>query len=163
MKTIQLTKGLVALVDDEDFEVLNQWKWKAHVYKDGTAYAERNEWRCGQQKMILMHRQILGMTGKTKVDHRDRNGLNNQRENLRRATNSQSSANTKRHSDAGSRFKGVTWDKARSKWMARITIGKRFNNLGRFNSESEAAAMYDLAAVLAFGEFALTNRDLGLL
>lgn len=153
MKEIPLTKGYVALVDDEDFERLSRWKWCAAERRGGRVYASRAGGR------ILMHREILGLTDfRIKTDHADRNGLNNQRHNLRAATNQQNLSNIgpKRQNRSG--FKGVSWFAARGKWIATIQVNGRSKALGYFTSAEAAAKAYNDAAVEHFGEFAWLNK-----
>lgn len=95
MKEIELTQGRVALVDDEDFEELNRFKWFAHRWRHGW-YAKRNLQRVeGKRPFLSMHCQIMGKISGLEMDHRDGNGLNNQKDNLRFATRSQNMANRK--------------------------------------------------------------------
>jgi hypothetical protein len=151
MREIALTQGKVALVDDEDFELVSQWKWCVLRGKY-TWYAVRG---CADGKSVLLHREILGLSAGMGdyVDHKDGDGLNNQRSNLRIATQSQNNANARNRLNVSSPYKGVCWDKARNVWMARIS--EIF--LGRFSSEEDAARAYDEAAVERFGEYARTN------
>ena len=165
---IVLTQGKVALVDDEDYAWLSQWKWFATKQENKTRttwYAARWTSRktLGGRKMVQMHRQIAAKVGFAWVDHRDGNGLNDQRENVRPATPSQNHHNRCKRIGCSSRFKGVSWDKARNKRHASICVYGRVLNLGRFEREEDAARAYDQAAVRYFGEFALTNKSLGLL
>ncbi len=156
MKTIPLTQGKVAIVDDEDYEWLNQRKWYA---KKGvsTWYAMRNEYSKNGHKSIRMHQQILTPEIGMEVDHIDHNGLNNQRNNIRIATNAENRHNQKLQKRTISGFKGVTWHVGDSKWRARITIDKQEKFLGNFNSQTNAAIAYDNAAKRLFGEFACLN------
>lgn len=153
MREIELTRGKVALVDDADFEWLNQWKW--------TAFKSRTKWyaiRCvrkgATKAFIFMHRLVSGIV---RPDHADGNGLNNQRHNLRAANSSQNSGNMglPRHNTSG--FKGVSWDRSKNKWQANIRIFGRQKNLGRFSSPALAALAYDAAAANHFGKFARLN------
>ena len=169
MKTIPLTQGKVALVDDDDLERLDHWHWSAHALRrpNGsirTWYAVRNKRGAGSKcHLIYMHCQILGIIG---VDHRDGDGLNNQRYNLRPATKRQNNQN-KVHKRAGcsSRFKGVSWSGRPNRlWQVCIADGPLRPNgraatrsLGRFATEEEAARAYDAAARESFGEFAALN------
>lgn len=151
MRKIQLTQGQVALVDDEDFERLNQFKW--HVMKkEKTFYASRglpkNNW---PPTSIKMHHAIIGKPPKGFVgDHKDGNGLNNQRENLRHVTKRQNQQNRK-HENSSSRFPGVSWSKVSKMWRARITIKRKQKWLGLFTDEFKAFEAYKQAAE-AIGE-----------
>lgn len=109
--------------------------------------------------MVYMHREILGLTNsKVEVDHRNGNGVDNRRTNIRQAAHSQNSQNKVKTVECSSRFKGVHWHKRHQKWMAKIKINGRIQHLGYHKTEQEAAAAYDLAAKQEFGEFALTNK-----
>lgn len=153
MKSIPLTKGYSALVDDNDFNWINQWKWSARTSKDGQVYAIR--WDAEVAKFVYMHRLINSTPSDQKTDHRDGDGLNNQRENLRTATNAQNAMNAKRHKDSLSRFKGVTKNPKKGKpWVAGIGINGKRCHIGTFATEEEAALAYTAKARELFGEFA---------
>jgi len=161
MKTIPLTKGYVALVSDEDFECVNAHKWYAEV-DSHTVYASRSSSRrLGKRTMIKMHRFIMGVTDPTiEVDHKNHDGLNNQRENLRVCFRSQNMSNTRKRQGTSSQFKGVTWqeqDGKSGKWKAQIRLNKRQTYLGLFSDPIDAAMAFDDAARQHFGAFALTN------
>lgn len=172
MKEIQLTQGKVALVDDADYDWLNQWKWSAVKNKNGGNYyvvrGAHTNWRNNQtlpvditvRKQIWMHNQILNTPDGLFPDHKNGNGLDNQRDNLRvctRAQNQQNKTKTSSHKTSG--FKGVSWSTYHNKWRAEITISKQTKSLGYFPiySELDAALAYDKAAKKYFGEFALLN------
>jgi len=164
MKQIPLTQGQFALVDDEDFEFLNQWKWCAQNSWDKTRfYAVRHikGEPPRRQKRLFMHRVLMGIDDKLFGDHKDGNGLNNQRFNLRPATNGQNLANCGKYRTNTSGFKGVTWHQKH--WRAEIRINKIKTFIGHFDDKLDAARAYDLLAVSTFGEFAKTNRAMGLL
>ncbi len=152
MKEIPLTQGLVALVDDEDFEYLNQWKWYTGKSKN-TSYALRTDRAFGTKKTLRMHRVIMNTTENMDVDHRDRNGLNNQKSNLRNCTKQQNGMNKKEYSNTSSKFKGVSWYPRHKKWVAYISFKRKRIFLGYFNSEEEAAKVRDVASKEFFGEF----------
>lgn len=160
MKLIQLTRGLYAQVDDEDFEWLNQWKWCAH--KDRyTYYAVRGVGTNSKDGRILMHRLILGLTDNSIYgEHIDHNGLNNQRQNLRPATHSQNMSNKRSKNNATSKYLGVSWYKSREKWLATIYKGKKKIFLGYFDCEIDAALAYNNAAKKVHGDFANINNIL---
>jgi hypothetical protein len=153
MREIQLTRGMVAIVDDADFERVNAITWHAQP-GNKTFYA-----RTGKTKShpaFAMHQFILGEFV-VQIDHKNGNGLDNRRGNLRRCTHSQNLGNTTSHADSLSRFKGVGWSKVSRKWRAYIQCDRRPRHLGVFNTEIEAARAYDAAALELFGEFARFN------
>jgi hypothetical protein len=153
MKEINLTKDKVALISNKDFKRVSTHKWRSHSAHNGKLYAAT-----GQGKdLILMHRFILEIKDETQVDHRDGNGLNNTRSNLRKATPSQNLANRGLQSNNRSGFKGVSYCRTRHKWLANIKHNGRSINLGRFNTKRAAAKAYDKAARSIFGEFAYLN------
>lgn len=160
MKTIKLTKGKFALVDDGDYLRLVVYAWYAYQNKTGIWYAAAKD---ANNKTLRMHRLVLSTN--TFVDHIDGNGLNNVRSNLRRATIQQNSFNQRLRSGkvSGIKYKGVTWNKESNKYQAQVMKNGKNFNLGRFTCPVEAAKAYDEKAVELFGVFAKTNRMLGLL
>lgn len=159
MKEIQLTQGKVALVDDADLIYLNQWKWYASKVKN-VYYAKRNSYENGVNKNIKMHRQILNILDAKGIEgeHKDGNGLNNQRSNLRIATRSQNNANIPSRDKSSSKYKGVTYCKRDGNWEATITKNRVKTYLGRFEIETDAALAYNKKAVEVHGEFARLNE-----
>jgi hypothetical protein len=153
---IKLTKGKFAIVDDADFEWLNQWQWQAH-FQRGLWYARRTEGKFPFRKTIPMHNQIKGTPKGMVTDHKDGNGLNNQRDNLRICTRLQNARNSRKSLQNTSGFKGVTYNKESKKWRARITDNRKQFFLGSFNTPEEAGRAYDEAAKKYHGEFSQTN------
>lgn len=151
MIEIPLTHGHVAIVDDEDADLIN-FRWSASFTNKGGVYGKR----AGK---TLMHRVILERSlGKPLepgqiADHRNGNGLDNCRSNLRVATYSQNNANTstRRHSKTG--YKGVS-KISPNRWAARISIDGKQKLIGRYSSPEEAHEAYCAAAIEHFGEFA---------
>lgn len=106
-----------------------------------------------------MHRAILGINSKTKVDHKDGDGLNNQRQNIRVATTSQNGGNRRKQAKpTSSKFKGVCWHKRDKVWQVMIMANGKYTYVGFFQSEVEAAMAYNKAATSLFGEFAHLNE-----
>lgn len=157
MKEISLTQGKVALVDDEDFEFLNQWKWRI-LRGRHTCYAKRHGPRfAGARPTILMHRSLLNAPTGLQVDHINGDGLDNRRLNLRLATNAQNGQNQRPRTDGTSRFRGVSWNTKAHKWVATICFHQQVRCLGYYDTEIEAARVYDKMAGFLFGEFARLN------
>lgn len=153
-KLIALTQGQNAIVDTADFEWLNQWNWNADWNASARTFYVRR--RGG----FRMHRFILGVTNPAiDVDHRNENGLDNRRSNLRRCDRIRNMQNQGLRSNNTSGFKGVTWypHRGMNKWVAKITIEKRQISLGYFDTAEQAAHGYDKAAQEHFGAFAQLN------
>lgn len=155
---IPLTQGKFATVSPEDYDYLSQFKWCAH--KDPNSYGYRwyalrfSSRRTGH-RMIHMHHEVArraGLRASRQYDHKDRDGLNNRRSNIRPCTNGQNGANRSKTIGFTSKWKGVGW--FRGKWVARIRFRGDLIYLGRFADETEAADAYAEAARLCFGEFA---------
>ena len=145
MKEIKLTQGKIALVDDEDFEKISSRKWTLMKSKK-TSYGYRKSPRVKGQKRktILMHHEILGCPPSGLMyDHKDGNGLNNQRENLRFVTNRQNSQNHRNVSET-SKYPGVSWHKYAGKWRTSIRIGGKRKEIGHFKNELEAFRAYQM-------------------
>lgn len=157
MKTIPLTQGKVALVDDVDFAFLSQWKWCANK-SSHTWYAYRTDYTSGTRTTVFMHRLILSVTDPSvHVDHKDHNGINNQRYNLRVATPQQNQGNSKKQAGCSSQYKGVCWNRRDKKWQAQARFNRKTIALGCYDTEEEAAEAYNTAAQQLFGEFAVLN------
>jgi hypothetical protein len=152
-REIELTQGKVALVDDADYECLNRLKWYA-VCNHGHYYAYRE---MSKDKFMLMHRLILNAPAGLFVDHRDGDGLNNQRDNLRLATNSQNLFNRGKTKLNTSGYKGVSWNDRKKRWMVRVEANGQSHFVGYFDDPEEAASAYDVAARELHGEFAFLN------
>lgn len=160
MKQIFLTNGLTTFVDDEDFYRLSKHRWCAHKSTpEGNWYAKRIEKDAsGRIKNIYMHRDILGALPHEEVDHKDRNGLNNTKSNLRLCNKSQNNANIARRPRPASGFIGVYHDPKCSKpWRARCWSNGRAINLGQFPTPECAALARDEFVSARWGEFAVLN------
>lgn len=158
MKKIPLTQGEFAMVDDEDFEEINSHKWCV-LRRSHTTYAMRGiTIGVGKRKTILMHREILGAKNGELCDHKDGDGLNNTRENLRICTCLENSRNSRKQKNNTSGYKGVSWSKKGKYWVAFISYMGRTINLGHFSEIKDAAKAYNAAAEEIFGEFAKLNN-----
>jgi hypothetical protein len=153
MREIQLTKGMVALVDDEDFAHLSQFKWQAHRKGGKTYYAKTDIGR----RSVGMHQMVMD-AGDLEVDHRDGNGLDNRRSNLRLATHSQNQCNRGLQRNSTSGFTGVSWRKDIGSWQAYVNFEGKRKNLGCFTDPIDAARAYNDAALDLHGEFAVLNE-----
>ncbi len=158
MKTIQLTQGKETILDDIDYELVSLFKWQAH--KDGkTFYASSSITVNGVKYHIHLHKLILVVPEDMRVDHRNRNGLDNRRQNLRPCTHAQNLLNRPANKNTSSKHKNVHWRKDISRWQVSITIsqGKR-KYLGCYKNEATAAQAYNDAVIKYHGEFIYLNE-----
>ncbi len=142
-------KKYVALVDDEDYEKLIKYNWSIKRAKN-SEYARGKV----EGKNVYMHKLI---TGFALTDHIDRNGLNNQKYNLREATRAENCRNCKKYRNSSSKYKGVAYRPETSKWRSYIRVNGKLIHGGQFKSEKEAGQRYNELARLYFGEFARLN------
>jgi hypothetical protein len=159
---VGLTKGYEAIVDIEDYDRVMEFKWSSLVCRrrNGgdirTVYATRNV--MGRQ--VMLHRFVLGLPRDTsvEVDHRDHDGLNNRRSNLRPCTTGQNNANMRPQIRSLSRLRGVHWEEFTKCWRVQIAAnGKRYR-FGRYHDPIVAAKVYNAAASWLFGDFAYLNE-----
>lgn len=148
VKTIPVGEGLTAYVDAEDFERLNKWVWYLHG-----EYAARFE----KGQVIFMHRVIMEPPEGMVVDHKNRNKMDNTRENLRVCTKQENCCNRSKKRGSSSWFMGVSYCKWTKKWDARIAVHGKRVRLGLYQDDAEAARAYDYKAVELSGEFARLN------
>jgi HNH endonuclease len=158
MKII-LTGGEVAVIDDEDFDIISRYSWFLRMTgrKKERRYAVSNFINSsGKRRMLFMHRLILGQENeKNQIDHKDGDGLNNQKSNLRICTNSQNGCNKAKYKIGTSVHKGVR--KVRNRWAAFIVLNRKQHWLGTFQTENQAAEAYNKKAMELHGEFARLN------
>ena len=154
MKNIELTQGHVALVDDEDYERVNQYLWQ--IKGDGNNVCARG-W-IGEKK-IYMHRFIMNLTHNDKqvIDHIDHDGLNNKKANLRICDQGNNMKNRLSVKNSSSCYKGISWNKRDKIWNVAIKADGRRYYIGIFKCEIEAAKAYNKAALKHHGEFAKLN------
>jgi len=152
-----LARGRTALIDDADLGLIEGYRWNVSEYRAGMTHQHGPYARAaipGSRKHVYMHQLITGWPA---TDHLNRNGLDNRRANLRRATKTQNAGNSPHRPGSSSRFKGVCRPAGRTKFMAQIRDNGRNVYLGVFESEMDAALAYDVAAREIFGEFAYLN------
>lgn len=148
MREIPLTRGLVALVDDEDAEWLGQWRWRVNQRRRNLFYAVTTI----DGREAKMHRLLLRPQQGLFVDHIDGNGLNNRRSNLRIASCAQNLWNAGKSARNTTGFKGVS--RKKEKYSAKIRVARKLYHLGTFDTPQDAHAAYCAAARKHFGEFA---------
>lgn len=167
VKEIPLTQGLVALVDDDDYEwLMKLHKWHAAKYRN-FCYAAYTVNRPSENmksrqtsKKVFMHRLILNAKDGEICDHINGDTLDDRRCNLRIVTSSQNIRNSKkisRKKPCSSRYKGVCWAKKSNKWWVTIKTDTGVVNCGYFKNEEDAARAYNIAAQKYFGEYARLN------
>lgn len=156
MKSIPLTQGKIALVDDEDYEYLNQWKWQAYRSKN-TWYAQRSYKINGRKKSVSMHRLLVSAKDDKLVDHINGDGLDNRKSNLRICTLTENNHNRRINKDNHSGYKGVYWHARDKRYIAQIKVNGKQIILGRFRDAVDAAKAYDKGAIRHHGSFARLN------
>lgn len=152
MKTIELTGGLKSIVDDEDYEKLKNFKWRCQ-----RIHSLRYAVSGSKEKTVLMHRLILEQKDGVLTDHRNGNGLDNRKENLRSCTHAQNMMSRKIHKNNKSGFRGVYWYVQKRRWRSEIRFCGRKIYLGLHRDRDKAAISYDNAAKKYFGSFARLN------
>jgi hypothetical protein len=159
MKTVPLTQGFVAMVDDADYGRVSAHKWCATRAKTNVYGVRKVRTPEGRTTSQLLHRFVMGVTDPTiDVDHKDHDGLNCQRHNLRKCVRGENDGN-RRKTRGSSQYKGVSWSRSKGRWRACIEIGKTVH-LGYFADEAKAALAYDAAARTRFGVMANCNFPL---
>jgi hypothetical protein len=169
MKQIPLTRGFVATVDDCDYELVSRFSWHTVSDKGGRnyAYTAIRIWGSfpAKHRHLSMHCMVLGLRPDRirDIDHKDHDGLNNCRSNLRAGSRMENMRNRRKQSSS-SRFKGVYLHHFKnfgkvtsSRWRAQIQVDGKKMFLGFFDLEEDAGRAYDEAARKYFGEFAHCN------
>jgi len=165
-KRVDGKNGIVvakALVDDEDYVIVNKYSWYMVKYGYAVTNVKKTD---GKQIMLKMHKLVTGTVGsgiKVQVDHINNNKLDNRRANLRVCSPAENKRNCKMSVKNTTGFKGVSYHKQAMKWRAMIMVNGKKIHLGLFICILKAAKTYDEAAIKYFGEFACTNKSMGLL
>ncbi len=155
MQIISLTKDQVALVDDDDFERLSQYEWAA--IKSSTSHTYYATTYGGAGRALSMHRLIMDAPDGVQVDHKDGNGLNNTKANLRFATHAENMRNRRLSRSNKVGLKGVSRQKNAATFRAQIKFEGVRHHLGNFRDAQDAARAYNKAALRLHGEFARIN------
>jgi len=158
MIEISLTKGKFAFIDDEDWDLVKNYKW----YYNNNGYAETSiKQENGKHKTTGMHRLIINNNNpKIHIDHINHNGCDNEKYNLRLCTHQQNHMNQSSNKNSTSKYMGVNWEKSRKKWKSQIGFNNKRIFVGYFINEEDAARAYDNKAKELFGEFANLNFKL---
>lgn len=153
-KLIPLTKNQHAIVDDEDYAFLAQWKWCYQSAPNGRGYAVRREGK----RSILMHRDLMKPPTGLTVDHINGNGLDCRKCNMRIATHAENMRNRQKQSEGfTSQYRGVYWEANKQRWRACVWLNKKRFCAGYHQSEEAAAKARDAKAVELHREFANLN------
>lgn len=163
MKQIELTRNIYTLVDDEDYDLVSQYKWQA-TWDGYHWYAVTGPNKKTTNKLLRMHRLIMNAQPGQEVDHKFHyeDYVDNQKINLRLCTRTENNWNRRKYfahvgKSTSSQYKGVSWHRQRQKWQAQINENKKLVYIGLFSNETEAARAYNAMAIKHFGEFALLN------
>lgn len=152
MIEVPLGNGGVTTIDNTDWDLVSQYTWYKETMDD-VSYARTSV----NGQTIRMHSLLYPAPKGLETDHKDMNGLNNQRRNLRFCTRQQNSANKPKRVGTSSRYKGVSWNINRNHWNSLIKVNYKVINLGTYRDEVEAAKAYDRAAIFYFGDYARIN------
>jgi hypothetical protein len=156
MKEIKLTHGKVALIDDDDFEIVKQYKWYA-MNTNGIDewYAAMSIKENGKFRITTLHQLIMG---RKLIDHIDHNGLNCQKNNMRFCTTYQNNWNSRPKINSKCKYKGVNPYGNKKMYISKIMAKGIQYNLGIYDNEIDAAKAYNKKAIELFGEFAYINK-----
>jgi hypothetical protein len=155
---VPLTKGYEAVIDEADLEIISQFSWfscpssTVNYAKASVPLHLRDRW---PTKIVAMHQVIMDVKDGRRIDHKDRNGLNCRRSNLRFATNSQNCANRVWPRSTKTKYRGLA--PVGKRWAARIQLNRKMIHIGVFDTEKDAAIAYNEAAKKLHGEFAVLN------
>lgn len=155
-RLIPLTKGLTAIVDEDDYTFLNSFKWCAS--NSGSSHYAQTRTKDG---LVFMHHLVAGMALVGMIDHLDQNTMNNTKANLRVVTASVNQQNHKMQKNNTTGYYGVTFDKVNKKYRAMIHVNSKAIPLGRHQTAIDAALDYDAAALTHFGPNARLNFPKG--
>ncbi len=150
---LPLTRGFIAVLDAADAHLVAPYRWRC-ITSDGHNYAARTAGPRRRNEIVYLHRVLMEAPDGVTVDHRDNDGLNNRRKNLRLATTSQNGMNSRMQRNNSTGFKGVSLVRRSGKFSAIIIANRKTYNLGTFSTAQEAHAAYRGAAKVLHGKFA---------
>jgi len=156
-REVPLTQEKVAIVDDADFARVMEHRWCAMRNRSNWYAVRGGSTEDGKRRLLSLHRFLLEAGPDQEVDHRNGNGLDCRRTNLRLCTRGQNARNSRRPRDNTTGYKGVALIKKTGRYVAQISVERRHFYLGVFDSAEEAARSYDEAARRLHGEFARVN------
>lgn len=156
MKKIPLTQNQVSLVDDEDFDKLNKFKWYADKQLSGF-YARRMSYQ-NVRKCIHMSHVIINCPKGKQVDHINHDTLDNRKDNLRVCSNRENSINRRMLSNNKTGYRGVVWHKRDKKFASQIKNKGKHYHLGSYDCKHEAALVYNRKAKELHGKYAFQNK-----
>lgn len=159
MKEILLTRNKIALIDDEDFEKVSQFKWLCNASGYVVHHLPRKD---GKRQALWMHRLILNAPKSMVVDHINHDTLDNRKENLRLCSRNENCHNRLKNKKSLSIYKGVCWQKRVGKWRGQIILAGKKKHIGYFTSEDIAAKAYNEAAIKNYGQFACINKEVSI-
>jgi hypothetical protein len=156
-RKIYLGEGEFTIIEPPDYYAYSKYKWILSA--DGNNFYAVREAKIGPKKtkIVSLHREIMNAPKGILVDHRNGDGLDNRRENLRLATYSQNNINKPKKANTSSIFRGVCFEKCCQEWGVFTRVNGKQKRIGRFKDEVEAARAYDRAALKYHGEFARLN------
>lgn len=157
---VPLTRGYEAIIDAADVPLVSGIRWFVSIKKH-TEYAWSWVRADSGRYQIIMHRELLSAAPGTEVDHKNHNGLDNRKENLRIATTSENRRNSLLQTRRNGRLKGAGWHKHSKKWRGYIALDGKQKSLGYFHSEQEAHDAYVLAAKSHWGEWMCDGASVG--
>lgn len=153
---VKITKGLHVVIDIEDYERVAEHRWHAHIVGNNK-YARKTARIDGRKLNVPMQRVILGIRDSRIVDHRNGDGLDNRKANLRIASKQNNNINIRPRRGCKSQYKGVLFESRRKAWVARIQHDGKSYHLGQYGTEQDAARAYNYAASLLFEDYARLN------
>lgn len=154
-KDIILQNGMIALVDEDDFErVSNECIWSV---KESCSRNAIKVYNGSSEETTYLSRFILDLKEDKKIFHKDGNKLNFTKSNLLVVDQGSITRKRKGNRNSSSKYKGVSWSKKRNIWIAQIGTNNTTIKLGEFQSEENAALAYNEAAKEIFGELSYQN------